>query len=207
MKLFVTSAILLVFVLFIYFQEKEEIVMASIIEGCTTDEIVNKLSGKLKQDITKSKKYGNATKIEPHNIFIGSIWNAIDTEFIKASNITHIFHFASGKPGLVIKPNIVDIYRETLRYRSEDVSAQFSILQNATAKIHNAISENNIILVHCMRGRSRSVSVVIAYLMEYHNLSYADARELIASQRPAIGPHKGLIAQLQQFEVFLKERK
>lgn len=179
-----------------------------VIRGSSTVEILDQLEEKELKKIEKyKKKLKDASHIEPYGIYIGSIWNAVDEEFIKTKNITTILHFATDFPGIQLVPHITSLHQNILRYSVSEHTSQFSIIQNCTSILHQAISENQNVLVHCMRGRSRSVSVVIAYLMEYHNYTYNDAREYIASKRPFIGPHEGLIAQLQRFELYLKENK
>lgn len=42
------------------------------------------------------------------------------------------------------------------------------------------------VLVHCMAGVSRSVSLVIAYLMKYRGMRFEDALNLIRSRRPVV---------------------
>ena len=173
----------------------------------TTAGLLEQLTPKLRQKIEQCKKHKDATLIAPHKLYIGSYWNAADEEFIKANNITSIFHFATGRPRFQLEPHVTSVYHNVLRYKSKQgPTAQFPIIQEATAELHKALSANQTVLVHCMRGRSRSVSIVIAYLMEYHDYSYIDAREYIHQLRPSIGPHEGLQLQLQAFDTFLREK-
>jgi len=187
---------------------KEEIKEYRVIRGNSTVEILDQLEVKELKKVEKyKKKLKDASHIEPYGIYIGSIWNAADEEFIKNNNITTILHFATDFPGIQLVPHVTSLHQNILRYSVAEHTSQFSIIQNCTSILHKAISENQNILVHCMRGRSRSVSVVIAYLMEYHGYTYNDAREFIALKRPFIGPHEGLVAQLQKFELYLKEKE
>lgn len=54
------------------------------------------------------------------------------------------------------------------------------------------------LLVNCMAGRSRSVSIVILILIKFHNMSFTDAYRFVA-QRREIGPNYGFISQLQSY--------
>lgn len=49
--------------------------------------------------------------------------------------------------------------------------------------IHEAVSNDEKILVHCHAGRSRSVCIVAAYLLRYGGHSEDSALELIRSKR------------------------
>eukprot|EP01006_Ploeotia_vitrea_P064400 TRINITY_DN8775_c0_g1_i1.p1 TRINITY_DN8775_c0_g1~~TRINITY_DN8775_c0_g1_i1.p1 ORF type:complete len:216 (-),score=32.41 TRINITY_DN8775_c0_g1_i1:108-755(-) len=63
---------------------------------------------------------------------------------------------------------------------------KFTKLKKATAWIHNALSESdsNVVLVHCVQGVSRSSSLVVAYLMQYHQMPIDDAIALVKKQHP-----------------------
>ncbi len=56
-------------------------------------------------------------------------------------------------------------------------------------------------------GRSRSVSLVIAYLIKYHGYNFNSALNLIKERRNQIGPNKGFIEQLKKYENLNKAKK
>lgn len=64
-------------------------------------------------------------------------------------------------------------------------------------------AEGNV-LVHCQGGVSRSVSVVIAYLMHSEGLSYNQSLDIVKKCRPCACPNIGFQQQLRKFEEFLK---
>lgn len=55
-------------------------------------------------------------------------------------------------------------------------------------------------MVHCLAGVSRSVSLVLAYLIKHRGMSYREAYELIKGRRKIIHPNDGFIEQLKRFE-------
>jgi hypothetical protein len=63
------------------------------------------------------------------------------------------------------------------------------------------------ILVHCRAGINRSVTVVAAYLMWRDGLSRDEALEIIANQRPRIGPFQVYLDYLAEWEELLKQPK
>ncbi|KAM9359679.1 dual specificity protein phosphatase 14 [Symphorus nematophorus] len=55
-------------------------------------------------------------------------------------------------------------------------------------------------LVHCTAGRSRSPSLIIAYLMRFEGISLRQAHELVLQQRPFVRPNAGFWRQLMDYE-------
>ena len=68
--------------------------------------------------------------------------------------------------------------------------------------LDDALAKECRILVHCREGRSRSVAVLVAYLMYSRQMTFADAIQLIASKRPIIATK--FTAMLSKFEEFLR---
>ena len=178
-----------------------------IVRAETQSQALGQLSPRELGQIEKTRKYGEATLIVPHRIYLGSYWNSADSEFLTTKNVSKIFHFASGRPVMQVGPSVNQVFSYRLRYVTSSPEDQFNVFREATSAIHRSIQANDTVLVHCMRGRSRSVSIVIAYLMEYHSLSFDDAREMIKALRPAIGPLAGLRPQLRALEAHLKVQK
>lgn len=57
-------------------------------------------------------------------------------------------------------------------------------------------NENEIFLVHCVVGRSRSPALLIGYLMLEEGLDYEEAYDEILKCRPSIHPNDGFKKQL-----------
>ena len=55
-------------------------------------------------------------------------------------------------------------------------------------------------LVHCVAGVSRSVSLVLAYLMKYADMSLKSAFQHVRSVRPQVRPNTGFFKQLIEYE-------
>lgn len=47
--------------------------------------------------------------------------------------------------------------------------------QSVNKWVHDAISSGGSVLIHCFSGVSRSATLAIAYLMEYHKLTVDNA--------------------------------
>ena len=61
-------------------------------------------------------------------------------------------------------------------------------------------SNNNKVLVHCNAGVSRSATMIIAYLMKYHKMTYNQALETVRKNRPSAQPNRGFERQLKEWE-------
>ncbi len=56
------------------------------------------------------------------------------------------------------------------------------------------------ILVHCARGKSRSASMVIGYLIWKEKISFEEAYYRVKKKRPIIAINHGFEKQLKAFE-------
>lgn len=59
-------------------------------------------------------------------------------------------------------------------------------ISEAMAFIDKQIEENRAIYIHCAKGRSRSATLVAAYLMEKHNMSFEEARAFMVKRRKLV---------------------
>ena len=46
------------------------------------------------------------------------------------------------------------------------------------------LSQGTNVLVHCRAGKSRSATIIIAYLMKKYNMTFEKAYNLVKSKRP-----------------------
>lgn len=66
--------------------------------------------------------------------------------------------------------------------------------------IDNAISENQNILIHCMAGISRSVSITTYYFMKKYNTSFHEALLFIKKKRFIANPNISFQNQLLKYQ-------
>lgn len=67
-----------------------------------------------------------------------------------------------------------------------------------------ARSRQKGVLVHCLAGISRSVTITVAYLMYKYSLNLNDAFNLVRSRKSNIAPNFHFMEQLHNFERELK---
>lgn len=70
--------------------------------------------------------------------------------------------------------------------------------------IEKTRQEDGKSLVHCVAGVSRSVSLILAYLMKYADMSLKQAFHHVRSVRPQVRPNTGFFKQLIEYEQRLR---
>lgn len=86
---------------------------------------------------------------------------------------------------------------------SDECAANILVyLDGATSFMHSVLQapKNTSVLVHCQMGISRSATVVVSYLMRYHNMTAVEALEIIRQSRPRARPNPGFWEQLLIYE-------
>jgi atypical dual specificity phosphatase len=58
------------------------------------------------------------------------------------------------------------------------------IIDKGVAFIHKHVQEGDVVLVHCAKGRGRSVTLLAAYLMRYEGMSFDEVDRLLRDIRP-----------------------
>ena len=77
-------------------------------------------------------------------------------------------------------------------------------LPRAFAFIEDARLSKEKVLVHCHAGMSRSVTVVLAYLMKFEGLTLNSAYDFVRQKKSNISPNFSFMEQLLQFECSLR---
>lgn len=142
------------------------------------------------------------------NIYLSSfdpIKNDIDLK--SEYGITHIVSVVTGD----LPDNILQDYSHLqIDITDEPTSDLLGHLETAIAFIDDALSvklndvedsktSTGSVLVHCAQGESRSVAVIVAYLMYKHKLSYKQALYAVKRKAANVEPNTGFVKQLQLF--------
>ena len=81
-------------------------------------------------------------------------------------------------------------------------------LPAAISFMDDAHSSGGKVLVHCVAGMSRSVSLVLAYLVQREpRMRLAEALRLVKQKRTVVSPNPCFMEQLARFEVRRSEKK
>lgn len=146
--------------------------------------------------LAKYKKDDNLCCEVQEGLFLGSIGAAYNKDELISRKITHVLSVA----------NMIEaMYPSDFKYKRVEVrdSADVNLeehFEECFAFINEARQSGGAVLVHCFAGRSRSVTVVVAYLMKTLRMSFTEAFVLVRAKRPQAAPNPGFIFQLRKFE-------
>eukprot|EP01083_Nonionella_stella_P075373 204873_1 len=131
-------------------------------------------------------------------IYVGSIKAAKNIKRLKELNITHIIDCTASH-----KEYITNDGRTRLCIPVQDAVTQNIVqyMDECLQFITHALDAEKHVLVHCWQGASRSVTIIIGYLMKYHQMKLKDALDYIAQVRGAFAkPNTGFLLQLIEME-------
>ncbi|KRX02944.1 hypothetical protein PPERSA_09066 [Pseudocohnilembus persalinus] len=73
-------------------------------------------------------------------------------------------------------------------------------IKESNSYIQEAENEQKNILVHCFQGKSRSCTLIIAYMMQRYKMKRDEALDIIRKYRPNASPNFGFMKQLLVYE-------
>lgn len=117
------------------------------------------------------------------NIFIGN-YLAVDNKIINMFDISGIIIAAQGIE--TSKINIDNII--SLEWTEQDDEDLYPGIIKSFGFLEENVSNNLKILVVCRFGMNRSVTVVLAWLMMYHNMDFNTAFDFVKKSRPIVCP-------------------
>lgn len=89
------------------------------------------------------------------------------------------------------KLNIIDCEEEDI----------YQYFDTCTEAIHKYLISGKSVLVHCQQGKSRSVSIIIAYLLKYTRLKLSNCLKYLVAKDVDMKVNEGFKRHLMQYEV------
>jgi atypical dual specificity phosphatase len=124
-------------------------------------------------------------------LYLGNACDATDEVNLNKQKINTIICLAEEVK--IINPNIT-IYKYNLQDSYEcNISLYFD-------EICDLIHKQDVVLVNCVAGISRSASFVIAYLMKYYEMNLQEAFLYVRKRRNIICPNKKFMTYLYEYE-------
>ncbi|XP_018013857.1 dual specificity phosphatase 29 isoform X2 [Hyalella azteca] len=147
-------------------------------------------------------------EVYPH-IFLGDCDAAMNKQYLLRSGVTHVLNAAANlKMGPAPVKTGDEFYKDTpLIYKGLDlIDLPFANaakhFEAAAEFIDGALNSGGTVLVHCRQGRSRSASVLAAFLMTRRGYTAARALRQLKQSRD-IRPNNGFLAQLAALDLQL----
>ncbi|KAK4372468.1 hypothetical protein RND71_007852 [Anisodus tanguticus] len=134
-------------------------------------------------------------------LYLGSFGAANNKNALKSLNLTHILTIARD-----INPPYPNefVYKVLAVHDRVDVNISH-YFEECFDFIEEAKRQGGGVLVHCFAGKSRSATIVIAYLMKKHGMSQSEAFQFVKSKRPVVSPNASFMTQLENYDKTLKD--
>ncbi|KAJ7143932.1 protein-tyrosine phosphatase-like protein [Mycena epipterygia] len=132
-------------------------------------------------------------------LYLGSLSAVNDHPLLRAHGITHLVQAleAPWAPPCRAEDGFVAYSIDIRDKESVDLRPH---LEAACVYIERALRRGEGVLVHCQQGVSRSPSIVIAYLIRNHGMSYDAALAFVKRKRACAKPNPGFARALMEWE-------
>ncbi|KAJ7486504.1 phosphatases II, partial [Mycena latifolia] len=127
-------------------------------------------------------------------LYLGSMAALGEPALLRTHAIRHLVQVLDPSP---MSYHRIDLADSTSAASAADLHAA---LPDACAYIAAALDKGENVLVHCHQGVSRSASIVIAFLIHDHHMSYDGAHALVRGRRLCVRPNKGFEGALREWE-------
>ena len=154
-------------------------------------------------------------------LYIGGLYALYQTDLIRAAGITHVLSVIDYDALLQEKfahlkhyhiraddhpnENLLQYFDEGVRYIDQALG---EASQEAAAGRRDGdqgeVKRGGGVFVHCAMGKSRSATLVVAYLMWKYHLDATTALEQLCEGRPVCDPNPGFKEQLRVWEKMCK---
>jgi len=160
--------------------------------------------GRIVGEKDESEPEFDAVELLPGKLWVGSARAAMDDEELVKRNIKFVLTVASKlvntgerhakRPSPLKDHAVLEVEDKVM----VDLLPHFD---EVLEWMDHAI-KRGAVLVHCVEGISRSVTICLAWLMSRHRMTYKDAVAYVESKRPGADPNFGFRSQLLKYEAF-----
>ncbi|KAI9588040.1 hypothetical protein GQX74_003886 [Glossina fuscipes] len=140
---------------------------------------------------------GNGMNKVLPGLYVGNYRDSKDTQQLDKFQITHIVAIHDSPRRLLPDKHYLCVMAADTP--DQNLSQYFTVCNDF---IHAARLREGNVLIHCLAGMSRSVTVAVAYIMTATNLSWKDALKVVRAGRAVANPNIGFQTQLQEFEMY-----
>ncbi|XP_073998013.1 dual specificity protein phosphatase 22 isoform X2 [Rhodnius prolixus] len=139
---------------------------------------------------------GNGMNKVLPGLYVGNFRDSKDASQLDRFSITHIvaIHDAARK----LHPDKHYLCVMASDTPDQNLTQYFPICNDF---IHAARLRGGNVLIHCLAGMSRSVTVAVAYIMTVTSLNWKEALKVVRVGRSVANPNTGFQKQLEEFEM------
>jgi protein-tyrosine phosphatase len=161
-----------------------------------TGELAKKVKYELSLAYTKMGQTDWWTRIEPYNIYLGALplkneghrEKIVDLGITRILSLVEDFELEVGWMNVPVKARDwqeVDINVEHIQAVDFSPLTQIEI-EKGVVYLATMLEQGHRVYVHCKAGRGRSATIVVAYLVQYQQLTFDEALSFVKEQRPQI---------------------
>ncbi|QDZ25544.1 dual specificity phosphatase [Chloropicon primus] len=135
-------------------------------------------------------------------VFVGGIGGAKNKEELDKNGVTHVVNCSPVCHHVCHKEYeylLVSVYDKS----TDNIEDEFV---KSNAFIRSALDQGGAVFVHCYAGQSRSVTLVVAWLIET-GFTLEEALAKVRKARPSARPNSGFMEQLERFEKKIVARR
>ncbi len=129
-------------------------------------------------------------------LYLGNVRDAHSEEQLQRYEISHILNMSNDASN----SNFDFITYKRVPIADDEFQHVLPVLDGCVDFINSVKDTHGRVLVHCTKGKSRSVTVIVAYLLKSYKLSLKEAYRLVKSKRDEIRPNSNFIRQLMRLE-------
>ncbi|CAK0860584.1 unnamed protein product [Prorocentrum cordatum] len=137
----------------------------------------------------------------PHPLLVGPATAAACFHFMRKQGVVLVLDCTSDLPPPAEAALGSDIRWRRLPLEDAEDQELSGAFDEGLRAIDEAVAAGGRALVHCHEGRSRSVSLCLAYLVVRERMALADAMALVKARRPLARPNAGFWRQLMELEL------
>ncbi|XP_048487472.1 dual specificity protein phosphatase 22 isoform X1 [Plutella xylostella] len=147
---------------------------------------------------------GNGMNKVLSGLYVGNYRDSKDPVQLDRHRITHILSIHDAARRLHSDKHYLCIMASDSP--EQNLTQYFSLCNDF---IHAARLRDGHVLIHCLAGMSRSVTVAVAYIMSVTPLTWREALKVVRAGRAVANPNLGFQRQLQDFETYklVEERR
>ncbi|KAF2110917.1 protein-tyrosine phosphatase-like protein [Lophiotrema nucula] len=134
-------------------------------------------------------------------LYIGGLYALYQTDLIKSAGITHVLSVIDYDP--LLQESFSHLKHFHIRADDDPNEDLLKHFQSACEYVDEGLKDGGGVFVHCAMGKSRSATLVVAYLMWKFGVGWEKGLEQLCEGRPVCDPNLGFKEQLEVWRKML----